>query len=150
MKSAFFVLALCACGSGTADTSFKSGNGTIKITSPTNNSMVTATAMAPDVDVGFTVTGFTLKDPATKTCGTMPSCGHVHILIDGTACNDKDAAGPYNADGFVSPITGGFDYCAKLTGTHVISAELHNDDHSNYTAPGSSTVVSDTVTITVP
>jgi hypothetical protein len=150
MRSALFVLALSACGSGTTDMSFKSGNGTIKITSPTANMTVNATAANPGVDVAFTVTGFTLKDPATKTCGTMPSCGHVHILVDGAACNNMAAPGPYNNDGFASPIGAGLNFCPKISGTHVIVAELHNDDHSVYTAPGSTTAVSDTVTITVP
>jgi hypothetical protein len=150
MRVTGFILALCACGSGTPDNSFKSGNGTIKINSPTNNAMVTATMASPDVDVDFAVTNFTLKDPALKACGTMASCGHVHIVVDGTTCDDKTAPGPYNADGFVSPIGAGLDYCPKISGTHVIVAELHNDDHSIYTAPGGTTAVSDTITITVP
>jgi hypothetical protein len=151
MRSAIFswVLALCACD-GTTDTSFKSGNGTIQITSPANNASVNATAAAPDVDVAFTVSNFTLRDPALKSCGTMPGCGHVHIVVDGTACNDKDAEGPYNATGFASPIGAGLDYCPTLSGTHVVTAELHNDDHSIYTATGGTAVVSNSITITVP
>jgi hypothetical protein len=138
-------LLLCACGGSSSPA--KSGDGTITITSPANNATVTADANSPDVNISFTVANFTLKAPGS--CKGMSNCGHVHLTVDGTACNDPSAPGAYNNDGFASPISVGLDYCAAISGTHVVEAQLHNDDHSTYSDPAGTPVVSD-ITITAP
>jgi hypothetical protein len=140
------LLALTACD-GSTPTNVKSGNGTIQITAPADNATVAATAANPGFDVAFTVSGFTLKTPGT--CGGIASCGHVHITVDGTACNNPAAPGPYNNDGNASPIAASLDLCPQLSGAHVVVAELHNDDHSTYTDANNKPVTS-TVHITTP
>ena len=73
--------------------------------------------------------------------------GHVHLLEDGTACNDKANNSPYNAAGSTSPIDAGLDYCSKIEGSHKITLELHNDDHSAV-KDSSGATVSDSIMIT--
>jgi hypothetical protein len=145
MRTAFLILMISACDSGTTNT--KSGNGTITISDPTDKATIAATAANPDYSVKFTVANFTLKDPGT--CAGAANCGHVHMVIDGTQCNDPAAPGPYNADGAASPIVIGFDYCPAISGAHKIIAELHNDDHSTYTDP-SGKAVTTSVDVNVP
>jgi hypothetical protein len=99
----------------------------------------------PDVPVAFAVTGFTLKDPGM--CAGAAGCGHVHVLVDGTGCNDVGSHSPYNAAGAASPINAGLDYCPSIGGMHTIKLELHNDDHSAFKDATGATI-SDSVTIT--
>jgi hypothetical protein len=116
-------------GSGSATQS-------ISIDAPANGASVGPTATYPDypdVPVKFTVKNFVLMAPGSD----MPAgkcaagvCGHVHLLVDGTACNDTGNNFPYNNAGAASPIAAGLDYCPKIEGAHVITLELHNDDHS--------------------
>lgn len=147
MKVACVVMALALAACGGSSSPSKSGDGTITITSPADKASVTADANNPDVNIAFTVANFTLKAPGS--CKGMSSCGHVHLTVDGAACNDPSAPGPYNNDGFASPISIGLDYCAMISGTHVVEAQLHNDDHSTYSDPAGMPVVDD-ITITVP
>jgi hypothetical protein len=146
MRSALLLLlSISACDGGTTINT-KSGNGTITVTSPMNAATVTVPATTPNLPVSFTVSGFTLKDAGS--CAGSANCGHVHITIDGATCNDPNAEGPYNADGFASPIEIHFDKCPMVAGAHKITAELHNDDHSTYTNPAG-TAVTSVVNITV-
>ena len=158
MRPAYLlIVALCAaCSSssssdttpGTDSGSDTSGGGdpTIKITKPSNGATLATTDLTDgtDYDVAFTYTNFTLKDPGA--CAGAASCGHVHLLIDGSDCTPPGE--PYNAAGSSSPITAGFDYCKSgIPGTHKITLELHNDDHSPVKVGGNT--VSDSVTVTV-
>ena len=115
----------------------------IKIDSPANNAQVTVSADEPDLPVTFTVEYFTLKAPGT--CAGKDMCGHVHLLVDGSACNDTGS--PYNAAGEASPIGAGLDYCPHIAGSHKITLELHNDDHSPVKDSNGKTI-SDSITIT--
>ncbi|HVU03288.1 MAG TPA: hypothetical protein VHE30_16120 [Polyangiaceae bacterium] len=118
------------------------GPVTLKMTDPADGETVGPSAEYPDypdVPIAFTVTGFTLKAPGT--CAGADKCGHVHLLVDGTACNDVASKAPYNNAGAKSPINAGLDYCPKIDGEHTVTLELHNDDHSPYKVDG--TVVSD-------
>jgi hypothetical protein len=72
----------------------------------------------------------------------------VHLLIDGSACNDP-ANNIYNNAGAASPIDAGFDYCPMISGSHTLKIELHNDDHSPVKDAGGTTI-SDSITVTVP
>ncbi|MFI5306015.1 MAG: hypothetical protein ACHQ53_01605 [Polyangiales bacterium] len=134
-----------SAGGGSGSGGSGGGAPTVKITAPTNNAQVMANAADPDVPVSFTVTGFTLMDPGK--CAGAKMCGHIHVLVDGTACNDTGV--PYNAAGSTSPIDAGLDYCPSISGTHTITLELHNDDHSAVKDSAGKTI-SDMITITVP
>lgn len=119
------------------------GNGTIKIDSPTANASVTLKA-DKTADVAFTITNFTLKAPGS--CGSATNCGHVHVLIDGSACNDTKGGLPYNVAATASPAAPNFGLCPTADGAHTLTLELHNDDHSPYQVNGAT--VADSVSIT--
>lgn len=113
---------------------------TIAIVAPAQNSVVPLGADADQgVEVRYSVRNFTLQAPGT--CGATPSCGHVHLLVDGTACNATGA--PYNNAGAGGPLAAKLAACVKHAGTHTLSLELHNDDHS---PAAGSPVASTTVT----
>jgi len=97
---AALVLSAGAFGCGSSNST---STATIKISSPTAGAMVAAgTDADKSVPVTFTVTNFTLMAPGA--CGSVAdTCGHVHLLIDGTACNV--APSPYNNAGATSPIS---------------------------------------------
>src|SRR5579862_3709571 len=78
-----------ATGTGDSGTS-GGGNGTLKINSPAAGATVTITKGA--TDVAFTTTNFTLKAPGS--CGGATNCGHIHVLIDASACNDTAGGNP--------------------------------------------------------
>ncbi len=103
------------------------GVPSIAITSPQAGETIT---LAADVNksfpIAFTTENFTLAAPGTPTCGT--GCGHVHVLVDGDACNSSTQT--YNAEGSTSPINALFAFCAMPTGSHTVTLELHNDNHS--------------------
>jgi hypothetical protein len=82
----------------------------VSITEPAEGATVTITN-DPDVNVGFTVSHFDLKD--VGTCGTASACGHVQIAVDGHNCDDHENGEihSYNAEGATSPIGAGLDYC---------------------------------------
>jgi hypothetical protein len=140
-------------GTGTGGTS-GSGAPSVKIDSPANGASVGPTSTYPDypdVPVAFTIKNFTLMAPGSNMNGKCPAgtCGHLHLLVDGTACNDKTGASPlpYNNAGATSPINAGLDYCPSTAGAHTITLEIHNDDHSAV-KDSSGTVISDKINIT--
>jgi hypothetical protein len=147
------IAALAACSSsstaastGTADSGPAAGsNPTITITSPANNGTLTLAADKTG-DIVFTTTNFTLKAPGT--CAGAALCGHVHVLIDGTACNDTAGSPPppYNIAANASPAAANFGFCPTADGAHTVVLELHNDDHSPFQVNGQT--VSATVAIT--
>lgn len=104
-----------------------SGAPSIAITSPTAGAHVTlGTDVNKSIPITFTTQNFTLAAPGTPSCGS--GCGHVHILVDGTACNATSAN--YNAEGSASPISALLAFCPTAAGAHTVSAELHNSDHT--------------------
>jgi hypothetical protein len=115
-----------------SDGSTTGSSATITITSPTAGASVDYSVMNTDVDVSFTVTGLTLKDPGT--CAGAAGCGFVAVFVDGTTCNnveDPKNPQPYNGTASSSPTTAGLDYCPTfpaLSASHTLSLELHNDD----------------------
>lgn len=147
---AFGALAGCSSSSSPAttdggaggDSGSGGGNGTVKITSPAAGSSVAMNNGI--VDVAFTVTNFTLKNPGS--CGSETNCGHIHVLIDGSACNDTNGALPYNVAAIASPAQPNFHLCPTAAGEHTVTLELHNDDHSPYQVNGAT--VSDQVKFT--
>ena len=144
MKTAWLALALVASACGSTATV---AMGTLQITSPATGTAVTPTGTDHSVPVAFSVTNFTLK--AAGTCSGAANCGHVHMVVDGATCNDPTALGPYNNDGFASPIPINLSKCPAVTGAHTVVAELHNDDHSFYKDQTGSHVTS-SITITAP
>jgi plastocyanin len=127
MLTALTALSACSGGSGSSDP-------TITITTPAEGATVSFDVDHPDVDVAFTTTDITLRDPGM--CAGASVCGHVEVFIDDTACNDQsDPANPkpYNEATSTSPLTAGLDYCPNfpdVTGTHTLKLELHKDDLS--------------------
>lgn len=104
-----------------------SGSPCIALTEPLTGSVVELGGDADDtVPISYTVAGFTLMAPGT--CGGTDACGHVHLLVDGSACNDTGA--PYNNAGAASPTDAKLALCEQSTGPHAVAVELHNDDHS--------------------
>jgi hypothetical protein len=89
----------------------------------------------------FKADHFTLA-PA-GTCGSSPTCGHVHLLVDGNNCNAPGS--PYNAAGSGSTLVGKLAFCPQDFGHHRAVLELHRDDHSPVTDPSGTTLSADTV-----
>lgn len=129
-------------GAAGGDSGSGGGNGTVKISSPAAGS--TNAMNNGSIDVAFAITNFTLKAPGS--CGTATNCGHIHVLIDGTACNDTGGGLPYNVAATASPAQPNFHLCPTAAGSHTVTLELHNDDHSPYQVNGAT--VSDQVAIT--
>ncbi len=151
-----FVALLAACSSSspsasssggtTGDSGTSSATPTIAITAPANNGTLTLTNKIGNIT--FTTTGFTLMAPGTcpSNDNDTPPCGHVHVLIDGTACNDTGSGAPYNIAANASPAAANFGFCPTADGAHTIVLELHNDDHTPYQVNGQT--VSATVAVT--
>jgi hypothetical protein len=99
------------------------------------------------VPVTLAVTNFTLM--AVGACANRQDdhCGHVHLLVDGAACNDPNAGAPYNNDATSTAATVKLGVCPTATGAHTIVAELHHDDHSPV-LDSSGAVISATVHVT--
>ncbi|MCA1664444.1 MAG: hypothetical protein LC659_09280 [Myxococcales bacterium] len=76
--------------------------------------------------VMFTTTNFLLMPINSSGCGV--GCGHVDLLIDGSACNTAPMG--YNNEGAASPIDAHFASCATPAGNHMVTVELHNNDGS--------------------
>lgn len=149
------VAALAACSSSSsspASTSTGGDSGTsttaasITITAPTDNGTLTLASKIGNIT--YTTTGFTLMAPGTcpSNDNDTPPCGHVHVLIDGTACNDTASGAPYNIASNGSPAAANFGLCPTADGPHTIVLELHNDDHTPYQINGQT--VSATVKVT--
>jgi hypothetical protein len=124
MKNATLLgLLLCAACGGSSSGS----NATISITSPAASASV---ALGSDsqktVTMIYAVTSFDVKAPGS--CGSEANCGHVHILIDGNACNGSDI---YNDSSYAVPdALAFFAKCATPTGSHTVTLELHDDVHN--------------------
>jgi hypothetical protein len=122
-----------ACSSSNGNNSVSDGPPpSVTITSPTNGGTVSI-ASSTDVPVMFSVENFMLKAPGG--CGSINiNCGHVHVLVDATACNGPGL--PYNSDfpssgSATSPATATahLSTCTTAAGMHTITIELHNDAH---------------------
>jgi hypothetical protein len=141
--------------SGASGAGGASGGGipSIKIDSPATGASVGPTPNDPNypnIPVEFTVKNFILMAPGSDVpAGTCAAgvCGHVHLLVDGAACNYTPTHVPYNAAGADSPLFALLGYCQSIAGPHVITLELHNDDHSAVKDSGG-TVISDKINIT--
>jgi hypothetical protein len=125
----FSVILLAACGSS---------GPTIAISSPNAGATVPlGTDAMKSVSVSFSTTGFTLMAPGATNCPTG-TCGHVHLFIDGSGCTPAGA--PYNNDGVTSPVSAYFIACQTPTGSHTVSVELHNNDHTPVTDSSGKTI----------
>jgi hypothetical protein len=96
------------------------------------------------IPVTITTTNFTLMAPGS--CGSMTDCGHVHVLIDGSACTPDGA--PYNNDGTTDMFNAIVSSCPMVKGSHTITTELHHDDHSAFLG-ANMMVIEDSVTVMV-
>ena len=122
-------------GTTTTSSSSSSSSGgttgglTLTVTSPTDGSQIAlGTASDPlALTISYSVTGFTLA--TAGTCGVnLTTCGHVHIAVDGTACNAPGK--PYNNSGANGNDNALFEFCLVNTGPHVIHLDLHDDQHA--------------------
>ncbi len=77
-----------ACGSSSPATT---ATPTVLITSPVTGASIMYDENNTDVDVSFTTTNITLKDPGTS--GATANCGHVELFVDGNTCNDMSVPG---------------------------------------------------------
>ena len=156
LVGALAVAALAACssssdsgGNGNPDTGTGGGTPTIKITNPTNNAAIPISSLTDgtDLDIAYTVTNFDLKFPV-GSCGTEKNCGHVHLLVNGDACNDVGV--PANREDSANPITAGFDYCKSgiVAGSYTLRLELHDDTHAAV-KDATGNVIADQITITL-
>jgi hypothetical protein len=121
----------------------------VKITNPADLANVGAGDTYPNfpkIAVSFKVGNFELAAPGTpKATCPLGTCGHVHVNIDGSDC-DQSAVIKYNNAGNTSPIDIDLSLCkAGVPGAHTVVISLHNTDHSNVDVGG--TLVTDTITI---
>jgi hypothetical protein len=151
---------LVACGnssSGNGNGSSGGGSGggssggggapSISITMPAANAMVTLTKPMDNVPVAFTVQNFTMVNAGDASCAnTSNNCGHVHLLIDGSACTP--AGMPYNNWGYASPINAVLSSCPMANGMHTVTLELHHNDHSPILDASMSSTISTQVAFT--
>ena len=118
---------LCAsCGGSSTASTYP----VVGISAPAAAATVTLPANK-QVSLTYSVTNFTVKAPGT--CGSVSAtCGHVHILIDGSACNDAVNGSPYNNTSVATPTAvADFSKCptSVQTGSHTVTLELHDDQH---------------------
>jgi hypothetical protein len=101
----------------------------INISGPSSGStvMIAADNLVP---VTFVVSHFSLAPPGA--CAGDWACGHVHLKVDGAACNDAAAMKPYNTAGWSSPINANLGFCPTAEGQHEVLLELHHDDHTPF------------------
>lgn len=121
-------------GSTGGSTSVDGGDAgvpTLTITSPKTGADVHSTT----VDIVMDITNFTLKAPNSTDC-PAGTCGHIHLNVDGNACNTTGA--PYNNAGAATTIPIDLKLCpaATIPGAHVVDATLHNNDHSEVKVGG--------------
>jgi hypothetical protein len=135
-------LAAASCGSASGGNPVDGGSS-IAITAPADGTTVSI-ATSADVPVTFAVSGFTLAAPGL--CGHVDDgCGHVHVLVDGDAC---DAPGQNFNNAFptagssASPATAIAELasCPTVAGVHTIRLELHRDDESAVSTAAAATV----------
>jgi hypothetical protein len=124
------------------------GTPTIKITKPTTGTSMAISDLTDgtDLDVSYTVTNFDLKAPGS--CGTEKNCGHIHVYVNGDACNATGL--PANAEDITNPITAGIDYCKTgvVAGSYVVKLELHDDTHA-LVKDAAGNGISDSINITL-
>jgi hypothetical protein len=123
MKTFLIGLALCAaCGGSSGGSS-----ATITIANPAASSSVAlGTDSQKSVTITYAVTSFNVK--ALGSCSGVANCGHVHLLIDGNACNGSDI---YNNSSYATPTAVAFfAKCSTPTGSHTVTLELHDDMHN--------------------
>jgi hypothetical protein len=146
--------ALAGCSSSSSGSTTDGGGGggspTITISSPASGAMITVTPPNDTLPLTFATTNFTLA--AAGTCPpamkSTDNCGHIHILVDGSACTPE--GGPYNneahAPGTANAI---LSSCPMANGAHTVMLELHHDDHSPVKdASGNTIAASVMVTVT--
>ncbi len=135
-------------GASSSSSGGNEGGPSIFITSPSNGSTVTPTEAdgggEEDILVSFSLGDFTLMAPGS--CGSTPNCGHIHLLIDGA----NSCGGPPYNNAITSGTSGNaiISKCSQVNGSHVISLELHDDQHNPINGPNGQ-VISSSVTITV-
>jgi hypothetical protein len=116
-------LALAACGG-----SSERKDPAITITSPTAAQTVNLAADASkSVIVSYTLANFTTAAPGA--CAGAQNCGHVHVLIDGSACTPSGAA-YNNSSSSPTQATAIFANCPIPTGQHTVELQLHDDQHA--------------------
>jgi len=123
-------------GSSSGGDSGPTGTPSVAITSPTSGASVAVTKPDDTVEIDFTVTNFQLEAPGNcpKVTPESDNCGHLHLLVDGSACTPDGA--PYNnATGAppVSSIEAILSDCPMVNGSHTVTLEMHHDDHSAIT-----------------
>jgi hypothetical protein len=112
------------------------------------------------LDVFFNVDGYVLEMAGTCPDGQI-NCGHLHLKIDGDACNNVAAGKAYNVSGFQSPLVADLSLCPAPTriGMHTAVLWLENNVHQAVldvrglpvsAAAGFRTSPPPTVTITAP
>jgi hypothetical protein len=126
---------VAACGAS-------GGAPAVTISSPMPNQMVTAAA-DKSIPIAFALTNFVLMPAGTAGCNA--GCGHIHVLVDGSACTPT--GDPYNNDASSSPAKALLAKCPTATGSHTATLELHNNDHSALN-DASGKVISTSVTFT--
>jgi hypothetical protein len=135
-------LSALGCGSSSSNNNADAAVPTMQIVSPVTGAAVVVTATDATTPVTVTATDFTLKAPGA--CAGASACGHLHVFVDGTACNAPGMQ--YNAQG-ASPVSANFAFCQTVNGSHTIKVELHHDDHSPVTAGGATIAESIDVTV---
>jgi len=134
-------------GSGSSSGGGEAGvEPSIMISSPTSGSTVTPMGAMDTVDVQFTVDNFTFFMAMAAGCSaTSDNCGHVDVLVDGSACTPMGS--PYdNADTTGSPATAILSTCPMVNGNHKITLELHHNDDTPIQVGGMT--VQDSVMVT--
>src|SRR2546427_631935 len=104
----------------------------VRIVSPANLQTVSASGYRVTVSVA----GIEL-DSENYGGTKIPGHGHLHYYLDGSSSLAGTSTTPFA------------DFGPLTLGTHVIKAELHNNDHSLYTDAAHPTGFNDTVSITV-
>jgi hypothetical protein len=116
-----FALAACGGSSGRPDP-------TIAIVAPPANSSVPmGTDADKSVTITYALTNFTTMAPGT--CGSTPSCGHLHLLIDGAACTPSGAL-YNNSSNSPTQALALFARCPTPAAQHTVLLELHDDVHN--------------------
>ncbi|MHB1844440.1 MAG: hypothetical protein ACYCWW_06335 [Deltaproteobacteria bacterium] len=121
-------------------------NPAIVLDQPQNGSVVTAGSDShSSVPVTFSVENFSLSAPGSCPASSAGLCGHVHVLVDGAACTPSGS--PYDNAAVASPAKAYLASCSAVAGTHTVTLELHNDDHSPVQVGGVTVSASTTVTV---
>lgn len=103
--------------------------GRVRILDPLDEQIV----VMPATNIAFltfAVSGYTIK--TAGECRGMPDCGHAHITIDGTDCNNIAAGKAYNISAKTTePQQMDLNLCkGGPTGTKVVAIELTTDGHA--------------------